>query len=271
MSMMTFDCRSVLFFTLSSYLLFDLSVLQTEPADRGEQAGIHDAVQPALQATIPGIHRNYSWHSPGISLSAPSPLRSQEFYFSQFLRLIINFYTYHQRRDPWHFGTNADPRIRTTDLTDSDPALAPDPVFSSVAEKMPTKNKLFFKVFFAYYSLKVNLHKPSKKKKSNKSKNTINQGVSYFFCLSTEGSWHVQVMADPDPGGPNGSESTTLHNTVWSKNLLSVLFSTARLSFFGHARSQYCKVVVAFWTSSFLQVGCQVIILRGGGGGAGEG
>jgi hypothetical protein len=46
---MTFACRSALLFTLSSYLLFDLSVvLQTEPADRGEQAGIHDAVQPAL-------------------------------------------------------------------------------------------------------------------------------------------------------------------------------------------------------------------------------
>jgi hypothetical protein len=76
----------VIYFKLSSYLLFDLIcyfdlsvVLQTEPADRGEQAGIHDAVQPALQATIPGIHRNYSWHSPGILLSSPSPLRSQEF------------------------------------------------------------------------------------------------------------------------------------------------------------------------------------------------
>ncbi len=58
---MTFACRSALLFTLSSYLLFDLSVvLQTEPADRGEQAGIHDAVQPALQGTIPGIYRNYS-------------------------------------------------------------------------------------------------------------------------------------------------------------------------------------------------------------------
>jgi hypothetical protein len=54
----------VIYFKLSSYLLFDLIcyfdlsvVLQTKPADRGEQAGIHDAVQPALQATIPGIYR----------------------------------------------------------------------------------------------------------------------------------------------------------------------------------------------------------------------
>jgi hypothetical protein len=71
-----------LFFNLSSYLLLDLSVvLQAKPADRGEQAGIHDAVQPALQATIPGIYRKYSWHSLGILLSSPSPLRSQDFLF----------------------------------------------------------------------------------------------------------------------------------------------------------------------------------------------
>jgi hypothetical protein len=46
---------------------------------------------------------------------------------------------------------------------DPDSDTAPDPVFSSAADKMPTKNN-FFQKLFAYYLLKVHLHQDSKKK-----------------------------------------------------------------------------------------------------------
>ncbi len=84
--------------------------------------------------------------------------------------------------------------------------------FSSVADKMPAKNKFyFFKFFFAHYFLKVHLHQSSKIKsqkgsKKKEVKNSRNQG-SYFYCLLTEGSrsgsrsGSRKIMPDPDPGG----------------------------------------------------------------------
>ncbi len=102
-----------------------------------------------------------------------------------------------------------------------------------------------------------------------KSKNKRNQVVSYFFCLSMEASRPVQIMTDPFQICE--AKNIRIHNTAYhslsSKFLYLYFFHLARVSFFGHARSQYYKVVVAFWTRYFLQGGCQVISLRGGGGG----
>jgi hypothetical protein len=58
--------------------------------------------------------------------------------------------------DPWRFAKDPDPRIRTADLR------IRILLFSSVADKMPTKNK-----FFPYYFFEVNLHQ-SLKIKSHK-------------------------------------------------------------------------------------------------------
>jgi hypothetical protein len=87
--------------------------------------------------------------------------------------------------DPRHFGTNhdPDPRIHTTDL------------LSSVADKMTTKNKFFFKVFclLLFESEFTSIFK-----------NSRNQCFSYFICLLIEGS--VQIMTDPNPGGPKNPD-----------------------------------------------------------------
>ncbi len=50
--------------------------------------------------------------------------------------------------DPCHFGTDPDSRIRTTNLQIRNQIL----LFSSVADKMPTKNKFIFSKIFAYGS-----------------------------------------------------------------------------------------------------------------------
>jgi hypothetical protein len=72
-------------------------------------------------------------------------------------------------------------------------------------------------LFFAFYFFKVHFHHSSQKK-SHKTVH-INKGFSSFFYLMMEGSVSdsVQIMRDPDPGGPKtygsyGSESgsTTL-------------------------------------------------------------
>jgi hypothetical protein len=50
-----------------------------------------------------------------------------------------------------------------------------------------------------------------KDEKSKRSKKTNrNRGFSYFVCLLRTGSGSVQIMTDPDPGGPKTSGSTTL-------------------------------------------------------------
>jgi hypothetical protein len=66
---------------------------------------------------------------------------------------------------------------------DTDSDTAPDPVFSSAADKMPTKI-FFFPKLYAYYFLKVHLQQASKIKRQKVVKNSLNQSFSYFFILA---------------------------------------------------------------------------------------
>jgi hypothetical protein len=65
---------------------------------------------------------------------------------------------------------------------DSDPAIL-------VTDLQDANKKLnFSKVFAAYHFLKVHFYNFSKIKVKKKSKNSRNQGISYYFCLVIEGS-----------------------------------------------------------------------------------
>ncbi len=88
-----------------------------------------------------------------------------------------------------HFGTDPNPRIRTSDLGyGSDPDPAPDPALfvTVVTFKIPTE-KFFLLIIF---DGTVHLHYASKIKshKVKKSPNSRNQGFSYCICLMMEGS-----------------------------------------------------------------------------------
>jgi hypothetical protein len=61
-------------------------------------------------------------------------------------------------------------------------------LFSSLIFKMPAKKNFFNTIFSAYYFLKVHFHHFSKIKSQNESKNSRNQGFSYYFCMMIEGS-----------------------------------------------------------------------------------
>jgi hypothetical protein len=107
--------------------------------------------------------------------------------------------------DPWHFGT--DPRIRASDFQIRIRICS----FLSVAVKMSTKNKFFFQSFFSFFFLKTHLHQSSQIK-SQKSKNSRNQGFSYLFAC-----W----WKDPNPTNNKGSGSgrpkiIRIHNTDWN-------------------------------------------------------
>ncbi len=52
--------------------------------------------------------------------------------------------------DPWHFSRYGS-RSAAPYHWITDPESISDPDFSSVADKMPTKNNFFFQSFFAYY------------------------------------------------------------------------------------------------------------------------
>jgi hypothetical protein len=77
---------------------------------------------------------------------------------------ILNIQIYTRTvRDPWHFGTVPDPRIRTTYLRIRIRIL----LFSPVADKMPTKKQVF-KKFFCLILSERHLHTSVfKEKKSN--------------------------------------------------------------------------------------------------------
>jgi hypothetical protein len=66
--------------------------------------------------------------------------------------------------------------------------------FSSVTFKTATINLVL--KFFAYYFLKVHLHRFSKIKVIKKSQNRCNQGFSYYFCLMIEvsGSGSTKII-----------------------------------------------------------------------------
>ncbi len=55
--------------------------------------------------------------------------------------------------DPWHFGMNLDSRIQITDL------WIRILLFMQVVDKMPTKNKFFYKVLCLYISPKIKSQK----------------------------------------------------------------------------------------------------------------
>ncbi len=69
-----------------------------------------------------------------------------------------------------------------------DPDSDPDPAFSSLTFKTPTKNK-FKKKFFCLLLFQVTFSSFFKDKKSKKkSQNSMNHGFSCYFCLMIEGS-----------------------------------------------------------------------------------
>ncbi len=63
-----------------------------------------------------------------------------------------------------------------------------DLLYSSLTFKMPAKNEFFKIIFSAYYFLKLHLQHFSKIKSEKESQNCRNQGFSYYFCITIEGS-----------------------------------------------------------------------------------
>jgi hypothetical protein len=99
----------------------------------------------------------------------------------------------------FHFGTDPDPRIRSTDLRIRIRIrILP---FSSLADNMPRKCN-FFQIFFGLlgYFFKVHTVYIIVKKKSQNSRYQV---FTYFFCLLMEGSGfgirEAQKHRDPDP------------------------------------------------------------------------
>jgi hypothetical protein len=66
-----------------------------------------------------------------------------------------------------------------------DPDTDPDPAFFVIDLQDANKKQLLFKHFYAYYCLKVHLHKFPKIKSQKESQN---QAFSYYFCMIAEGS-----------------------------------------------------------------------------------
>jgi hypothetical protein len=96
--------------------------------------------------------------------------------------LICHTLTSGSVADPWHFGGgsgSADPGLGLMD---------PDPAIFVIDLQDASKNKFFYKIFSAYYFLKVHLHHFSKIKSQKESLNSRNQGFSYYFCMMIEGS-----------------------------------------------------------------------------------
>ncbi len=72
---------------------------------------------------------------------------------------------------------------------DSDPDTDTDPAIFVIDLQDANKKLIFFKINSAFYFLKVHLHHFSKiKKKKKESQNSRNQGFSYYFCMTIEGS-----------------------------------------------------------------------------------
>ncbi len=105
-------------------------------------------------------------------------------------------------------------------LTDPDPAL----FFSSAIFKISTNSQ-----FFTYNLLKEHLHESSKIKSIKKSQTRGNQGVFRSFCLLMEGfgsgAASVQIVTDPDPGGPMGTIfiSMVIRNVSLNPDLINFL------------------------------------------------
>ncbi len=109
--------------------------------------------------------------------------------------------------DPWHFDTDPNPRIRTTELQIWIRIL----LFRQWLTKC--QKIRFFQSFRAYYFLKVHLHQSSKSQK--KSQNSRNQGFSYFLCFSMKGSGSVSVQIMTDLGGSKPKDPTDPDPQDW--------------------------------------------------------
>jgi hypothetical protein len=106
--------------------------------------------------------------------------------------------------DPWHFGTDPHPWIRTTDIR------IRILLFSSVADKMPTKTKFFSRVFCLLHfegTCTSVLNSPKK------SENSRNQWYSSLFCLLMQGSGFVQNH-DGSGSGRSKNIRIRIHNTA---------------------------------------------------------
>ncbi len=99
--------------------------------------------------------------------------------------------------DPWHFGTDPDPWIRTFVLRIQIQIL----LFSLVTSKM-LKNKFFFS-FVLHITTSVGTFTSVFKLK--KSQNSRNQGFYWFFAC-----WRKKIITDPDP------RSQKTYPTYWS-------------------------------------------------------
>jgi hypothetical protein len=85
--------------------------------------------------------------------TVPKRLRNRYTFYKKSISAIFHYYITHSVVDPLHFGTDPISRIRTTDLR------IQILLFPSVADKMPKKICVFFKVFvlISVWTLKVHL------------------------------------------------------------------------------------------------------------------
>ena len=104
--------------------------------------------------------------------------------------------------DPWHFGTDPYPWIRTTDLR------IRILLFSSVADKMPTKNYFFSPSFFAYYCFEDIFTSVFVDKKSKRSHKKIRIHTRYDgsgrpknirIRIRSSRMHDLQLLMNPDP------------------------------------------------------------------------
>ncbi len=117
-----------------------------------------------------------------------APCRAEEFghFWKQGLYRISCAFSFvskpaGQYSDPWHFGMDPDPRIRTSE--DWIRIL----LFSSVTFKMATK-KINFSMFFCLLLFKAVFRSFFKDKTGFISHKTVGMQVSHYFCLMIEGS-----------------------------------------------------------------------------------
>ncbi len=75
----------------------------------------------------------------------------------------------------------------------TDPDSAPDPALLTFKKPQQQQHQSIFRGFLAYYFLKVHLHHSSQINSQKNSQNSINQGVSYCFCLMMRGTGSVPL------------------------------------------------------------------------------
>ncbi len=79
-------------------------------------------------------------------------------------------------------------------------------LFSSLTFKIQQKTNFFNTIFSAYYFLKLHLHHFLKKKSQKESQNSRNQGFSYYFCMTIEGSGSIPLTSGSGSGWPKNCE-----------------------------------------------------------------